>query len=157
MSNITTAFDAIKSKMQTLYPTASGYSQLTNPYNIQDNPTLALMKGWGVALNSGTNSQRELSCRLSIQRTITVMFTRLSQGNELLTANKETNTKALFEDQFTLIKELEKETSLNNNVSGITRFVYQSDEGIGFVETDTESIFTLATTFLLEYFENLNP
>lgn len=152
-SNISTAFDAIKTKMGTLFPS---HIQLSNPYDIEENTIAALELGWGVALGPGTNSNRNLSCNMSIQRTITITITRRRYANELDTESKESAEKSLLEDHYTLIKALEKENTLNSTTSGIARFVYLSDAGIEVVDTTSDSYIKISTEFELEYFEDLN-
>lgn len=153
MSNISTAFDAIKTKMGTLFPS---HIQLSNPYDIEENTTASLELGWGVALGPGTNSNRNLSCNMSIQRTITMTLTRRRYANELDTESKESAEKSLLEDHYTLIKAMEKEGTLNSTVSGIARFFYASDNGIEVIVAESDSYIKLSTVFELEYFEDLN-
>lgn len=157
MSNISTAFAAIKALLGTLYATSSGYIQLTNPYDIAENTTASLEKGWGVAFGAGTNTHRELGCRLSVERKMTVTLTRRRFANELDTAQKEDAEKNIFEDQFLLIKNLENEPTINNAISGITKFAFESDGGIESVYDDTDTYIKLVSVFQLEYFENLQP
>lgn len=157
MSNISTAFDAIKAKMQTLFTEVNGYYQLANPYDVEENTITMHEKGWGVALGAGANTNRELSCRLSVQRSISIILTRRRYANELDITPKEDAEKALLEDQYTLIKAMENEFALNNNVSGITRFTFSSDGGIESVLAESDAFIKLVSVFELEYFENLQP
>ena len=157
MSNISTAYDAIKTKLDTLFPSSSGYIQLVNPYDIDENTDSALRIGWGIAFGSATNTRRELSCRLSIERTITITFTRARFRSEFNTSQQETNEKLLFEDQYLLIKDLENEPMINNATSGITKFTYESDGGVESVTGESDAYIKLSTVFSLEYFENLQP
>ena len=157
MSNISTAYGAIKTKMEALFPIGSGYIQLVNPYDIDENTDSALKLGWGIALNSGTNTRRELSCRLSLERTITITFTRARYRSEFNTSQQETNEKLLFEDQYLLIKDLENEPMINNATSGIVKFTFESDGGVESVTGESDAYIKLSSIFSLEYFENLQP
>lgn len=157
MSNISTAFDAIKAKMQTLFTEVNGYYQLANPYDVEENTTPMHEKGWGVALGAGANTNRELSCRLSVQRSISIILTRRRYANELDITPKEDAEKAILEDQYNLIKAMENEFALNNNVSGVTRCVFASDGGIESVLAESDAFIKLVSVFELEYFENLQP
>lgn len=154
-TNISTAFDAIKAKLATLYPPGSGYYQLTNPYNIEENTDSAKELGWGIALGHGANTKRNLSNQMSLQRTIRIILTRRRYANELDTDSKESAEKSLLEDQFLLIRSLELEPAINNATSGITRFVYVGDDGIESVLADNDSYIKLSSEFELEYFESL--
>jgi hypothetical protein len=153
MSNISTAYDAIKSKMDALFPSSSGYIQLVNPYDIEENTDSALRLGWGISFGSATNTRRELS----IERTINITFTRARFRSEFNTSQQETNEKLLFEDQYLLIKDLEKEPTINNAVSGIAKFSFDSDGGVESVTGESDAYIKLVTVFSLEYFENLYP
>lgn len=156
MSNISTALDAIKAKLETIFPENQGYIQITNPYNLADNADQMRDKGWGVAVGAGSDTNRNLGCKLSIARSITVVLCRMSEGLELNTVNKEGATKALLEDHFTLVKEITNDVTLQNATSGITKFVYNNDGGIEFVENAGERFFVINSVFDLEYFESLN-
>ncbi|RTL05189.1 hypothetical protein EKK58_08555 [Candidatus Dependentiae bacterium] len=155
MTNISTAFDAIKTLLATLYPQADGWIQLTDPYNIEGNSLSMHNKGWGVALGPGVNTNRQLECRLSVQRTISITLTGRRYANELHTENKEVAEKELLEAQFLLIQALEKEPQLNNSSSGITRFRYASDSGIENVIAGNDAFIKIVSDFELEYFEQL--
>lgn len=157
MSNISTAFDAIKTRMQALFPEAQGWVQMANPYEPEQNTLAVHNKGWGIALGPGVNTNRNLSCKLSVQRQVIVTFLRRRYANELDIEPKETAEKAILEDQFVLIKDFEKTPALNNSTSGITRFQFASDAGIENVFAGEEAFIKLVTTYELEYFEHLEP
>jgi len=157
MSNISTAFDQIKLRMQTLFPSGDGWVQMANPYEPEQNTLAVMNKGWGIALGPGTNTNRNLSCKLSVQRSISVTIMRRRYANELDIDPKETAEKALLEDQYILIKDFEKTPALNNSTSGITRFQFASDAGIENVFAGEEAFIKLVTTYELEYFEHLEP
>ncbi len=154
-TNISTAFDAIKAKMISLFPESSGYIQLSNPYDIEENTEAACEQGWGVAFGSGQNLNLSISCNMSIQRTIAIVLTRRRYANELDTPNKEVAEKLLFEDQFTLIKALETEPALDSSTSGIAGFTFSSDDGIEVIFEESDSYIKLKSEFALKYFEHL--
>lgn len=157
MSNITTAFDIIKAKMITLFPEASGYIQLTNPYDIDENTVAALEQGWGVAFGEGTNLNLSVSCNLSVRRTINITLTRRRFALELHTENKEAAEKSILEDQYILIKAIETEPALDSSISGIAGMTFSSDNGIESVLAEGDSYIKLTSVFDLKYFENLEP
>jgi hypothetical protein len=152
MSNISDAFDAIKTLLETTFPT---HKQLSNPYEVPENTTAALMKGWGLALGPGTNTNRNLSCHLSVGRTISIPITRTRHGSSLITAKNETNEKLLLEDQYLLIKAMEKDPTVNDNET-ITKMIFVGDDGIESVLSDNDHFITIVSRFELEYFEDLN-
>jgi len=151
MSNISDAFDAIKALMQTTLP---GHNQLTNPYDIGENTTEQLLKGWGLAIGPGLNTQRQIGCDISIQRTFSIPLTRARHGNSLITSNKESNEKLLMEDHFLVVKAMEKDATVNDNLT-ITRCIFSGDGGIESVYADEDHYITIVASFELEYFEDL--
>lgn len=157
MTNISTAFDTIKTVMGTLFPLASDYIQLSNPYEIEENTTAALEKGWGIAFGPGNNLSLEISCRLSMQRNIAITLTRRRFANQLDTEAKEDAEKLLLEDQFTLIKYVETNAALDSATSGIAGITFSSDNGIESVAADGDVYIKLTSVFELKYFENLEP
>lgn len=157
MTNISTAFDAIKDRMEALFPSASGWYQMANPYEAEQNTLATHSKGWGIGLGPGVNTNRNLSCKLSIQRSITVTFLLRRYANELDIDPKETAEKEILESQYILIHDFEKTPALNNSSTGITRFVYAGDNGIENVFAGNEAFIKLVTTYELEYFEHLEP
>lgn len=154
-TNISTAFDAIKAKMIALFPEASGYIQLSNPYDIEENTVASCEQGWGVAFGSGQNLNLEVGCRLSMQRTITITLTRRRYANELDTANKEDAEKLLFEDQYKLIQALELEPALDSSTSGIAGIGFSSDDGVEVIFEESDAYIKLSSEFELKYFEHL--
>lgn len=156
MSNISTAYDALKTRLQTLYPSGSGYVQLVNPYEVEENTEAALKKGWGIAFGPAVNTERLLSCQLSLERTMTITFTRARFRSEFNISNQETNEKLLFEDQYLLIKDLENEPTINNASSGITKITFTGDAGVESIG-ETDAYIKLVCDFKMEYFENLIP
>lgn len=157
MTNITTAFDTIKTLLGTLFPSASGYIQLSNPYDINENTEAALSKGWGLGFGPGQNLQLEIDCRLAMQRTISITLTRRRYAKELDPSNKESAEKSIFEDQFLLLKSLETAPALDSQTSGIAGMVFSSDNGIETVIDNNDVYIKLVSEFELKYFENLYP
>jgi hypothetical protein len=151
-SKIDTIFSLIKTELGTLFPE---HEQHTNPYDPGENTERQLLQGWGIALGPGFNSERNLSCRLSIQRTINIPLTRARYGSSLDTEKKEENELLLLNDQFTLIKQLEKAPTLNNNDT-ITRFAWTGDSGIETIFAENDHYILINSAFLIEYFENLD-
>ena len=152
MSNISSSYDAIVTRLGVLFP---NHLRMHNPYNPELNPESVLNKGYGIQMLSGVNTERNLSCLLSISRTIVIVLTRNYFSKELDTLTKASVEKTLLEDQFILIKDLEKDSTVNAS-SYITTFKYSSDSGIQSVFTDKNSFIKIETNFSLEYFEDLN-
>jgi hypothetical protein len=151
MSKASDAYDAVKARVAAVLP---NHFVLPNPYAPEQNSENALRVGQGVKFLGGSNSNRSLSCQLSISRQVEVVITRKYYGSEMMTANKSTVEKSLLEDQYLVIKEVEKDPTVAlTSVVVQTRF--ESDSGIEFVFNDDKPFLMIRTLFALEYIENL--
>jgi hypothetical protein len=152
MSLISSAFDAMVARVETvLDASTNNYTRLPNPYIIEDNTELKLKKGYGIALLSGTNTNRQVNCKFSVNRTMEVILTRLYTGNEENAVTKASLEKLLFEDQYKIIKDFEQDITINGQTM-YTR--WESDNGIEFVTGTTGRFYVLKTQFALEYLES---
>lgn len=151
MSKASDAYDALKARVAVVLP---NHFILPNPYAPEQNSELALKQGQGVKFLGALNSERSLSCQLSLRRSVEVIVTRKYFGSELMTATKSSVEKALFEDQYLVIREVEKDPSVAlTSVVVQTRF--ESDSGIEFVFNDDKPFLMIRSLFSIEYIENL--
>jgi len=150
MSNITTIYDLFVTRLGVIYPS---HSKLTNPHKIEENNDMLLKLGYGLRMGPGLNTKRHLACKASIEREITIVFTRKHFALEQTLTPKQTVEKALLEDQFLLIKDVETYPDLENTV--IAKIEYVSDRGIEFIYGDKDNFIQLETVFNFEYFEFL--
>ncbi len=149
MSKISEILDALKARVVATLPT---HKQLTNPYNVSSNTEKALNLGFGIAAGPGDNTNRNLSCKLSINRTIIIILTEKFYATDLNIVAKETVEKNLFEAQFLVIKAIEEEPSL----TGLTiKSEYVSDGGIARVKEDRDQFLKIESVFNFEYTESL--
>lgn len=151
MSNISDSYDAIVSRVQTLLPS---HTRLSSAYSIDENTEPALTLGWAIQIQSGENSKRQLQCDLSIRRSVVIIITRKFYARELDITSKASTEKQLFEDQLLVIKDLEKDPTVNAP-SYIAKFEYVGDSGIQTVFSNKDQFLKLETIFTLEYFESL--
>jgi len=149
MSNFSSLYDAIVTRVVTVLPS---HTRLPNPYKISENAEPFLRQGWGIAMGSATNTNRELSCRLSIRRDFTISITRKFYALESNVANKESVEKQLMEDMILLVRDFYNNTSLPG-VLGIVG--YENDSGINYVLSEKDNFFVLPITFSVEHFETI--
>ena len=150
MSKITTIYDEAITLIEGVLP---NHQRLANPYQIEENPEIWLDQGYAVAIRTGVNTKRQISCRLSIERQISIVITRKYYGNDADASRKATTEKSLLEDQLLIINEFESQTPFS--VSTKSEFV--SDSGIVFVFSSEEKPFyMIESTFGIEYFENIS-
>lgn len=152
MSIISTAYDALVDRVETVLDTANqGYRRIPNPYVVEDNNDLNLKKGYGVAILPGENTNRVVNCKFSISRTIEVVLSRLYTGDDENASTRATTEKLLFEDQYKLINNFEQDLTINGSTM-YTKWV--SDGGIEYLSGDSGRFFLLKTQFSLEYLES---
>jgi hypothetical protein len=151
MSIITNAYDALLARIETKLDTAQeGYFRLPNPYKPAENNDRFLLKGYGIVLGPGQNTNRFVNCKFSINRNVTIVLTRQYFAREDDAEGKAVTEKALFEDQYILINDLEQDISVN----GQTMYTkYEADSGIEYVQGSTDRFLMLRTDFSMEYIE----
>lgn len=150
MSNFTNLYDGIKTRIETVLPASSGYMRLYNPYELNRNPENVLRKAWGIAIGGATNTNRQLSCSISIRRDLVVTLTRKALAVDNDAVSKTTTEKDLIEDQLLLIKDFCDNSDLPNTIGIIN---YESDTGVIRIFDEKENFLALQTTFSIEYFE----
>lgn len=151
MSLISTAFDALVLRVETVLDTvAQGYSRIPNPYNVEDNAEIKLVKGYGVAMLAGENTNRQVNCKFSVKRTMEIVLTRLYTEQDENAVTRSSLEKFLFEDQYKLINNFEQDFSINGQ-SMLTK--WETDGGIEFLTGTSGRFLVLKTQFSLEYLE----
>lgn len=153
MSKITDAHAALVTLLgTTLFPTASGWNRLPNPYKPEENADNYLNKGWGLATGQGVNTDKFVGAKRSTGRNFQVVLTLPFEGMEEDAAGKSDVDLALFEAQALVINALEKDFS----VGGETCYTkYVGDEGIEYVRGETDRFLMLRTNIIVEYFDDL--
>lgn len=151
MSRISDIYDTIVSRLETLYPS---HTKLTNPHKPEENNQKAMIQGYGLRFGVAENTNRCIGGKLSIQREVTVIFTRKIYAKEQDLPPKQTTEKTIFEDQYLMIKDAETYPDLED--TDIAKFVFTNDSGLEYIFTNKDNFIKLETSFLMEYFENLN-
>jgi len=149
MSKISDIYDALDSLISTALP---AYTKLPNAYDLEENPELFLKRGYGIAIGSGENTKRELGCRLSYLRQFTIGLIKQITTTDTNTAARVALEKAIIEDHYLVLKALENDVDLNET-SNIT--ILPNDNGIEYLEGETNKYFLVTITVTSEYSENL--
>ena len=152
MSGVSTAFDAFTTRLGTLFTTGSGYRQLTNPYDLEDNNVQFLRKGWGLAVGAASNTNRELCGKITVRRIFRVVLSRSLDSLEHDIASKDTVVKLMLEDAKTVITDFERRFRLSDDFYNTA---YETDSGIQSLRGDDFSILTLELTFNVEFFDSI--
>lgn len=149
MSAISNIYDAIKTRVATIYPTKR---ELSDSLFIDNNDELSLNDGYAIHFGTGVNTNRQLGCQYSLQRVITITLTRLIKGTHKDIDKIETIEKLILEDHILLVKDFTE----NENIGAVVvKRDYVTDGGIERVFTDKKNFIMMETTFQIEYFEDL--
>jgi len=149
MTKINDIYDELHSITQVVLPE---YTELPNPYIPDDNPDIYMKKGYGISIGAASNTNRVVSKKVSILRDFDFVFVRQINSTETNTGLIKSNAKAIMEDSFKVLEEIENNTSLGQ-VCVKAEFV--SDSGLDFIEADTQRFFILTMVVSVEYFETL--
>jgi len=150
-TKISTIFDALDSLIS---GQLTDYARIPNAYDMASNANLFVLKGYAIGISSALNSERQLGCNLSIKRTFNVLLTQQITANSTDFDGFNLVAKTLFEDQYKIIKAIEKDATIN---SGQVVSRYVGDGGLEFMVAGQAKYFMVEMQFDCEYFENLNP
>lgn len=154
MSGVSTVHVALKSLITT---TLTGYSRI-NAYQLQNNPDLMLDKGYGISYGPGTNTNRQVGCHLSVSRAFLVLLTKQVTTMEYDEDGMTELEKSLLEDSILLVKAIEDNPTLATSAGQdgpAMSAIWESDEGIEFLEGKSGSYLLCQMTFNIEYMEAL--
>lgn len=154
MSVISDITDGMLVRLEAIYPS---HFRLQNPYDASDNPDQLRDIGFGIAQGPATNTQRLLSCQLSVRRDLNIILTRGFFSTEIDRDTMFQTEQQLLEDQFLLLKDVEGDPKLGLSAT-LPSFIgaqYVGDGGVEFVQTETNHFLFLSTTIQVEYLENL--
>lgn len=112
MSIVSDAYDAIRTRLQVLFPEADGYFELTNPYDVTDNTKGFLRQGWGMAFGPVTNTNLLLCKTVTTDNEVRVLITRELAAMETDVERKHDSIKALLEDLRDVINDLDRADTL---------------------------------------------
>jgi hypothetical protein len=147
MSNVSDCYDAFVARIEAVLP---NHTRLSNPYEIEQNIEPLMIQGWGLGMGASTNTNRELSCRVSIRRQFSLVLTRKFYALEADAESKASTEKELLEDQLLVIKDL----CSNSDLSGLIGVVdFESDGGIEQVYGEKDQFLALRSTFTAEIWE----
>lgn len=153
MTNVSVAYDNLLARLLLLFPLADGWLQIPNALDIPSNSFGFLRQGFGLAIDSGVNTNRELSCHVSIDRTFSVCISREVFKTDGDSTGYGDLQKQLMEDLFLVVADFEKNVTLNNGQIFCT---YKSDNGIEPIENSDFSGMYVVGTFTVSLFEDIN-
>lgn len=149
MSKISTIHDAIVSKISS---NLTDYTQIPNPYDIESNPKTLLTKGFGVSIGAGVRTDRVIGCQVSWERSFLITLINYVETTDTNTTVRETLTKGILEDHYTLLSQFEIDGGLGGvAIDGIVN----ADGGLELVEYETKPHFIIEIELVCEYLEDL--
>jgi len=150
MSQITTVAAALISLVGTALPS---HKRLQNPYHLEDNPEPLLKQGWGIRVDEGLNTKRQISQPYFLARTFSVVLTREALAVASDPATRETAMLGLLEDLHALISTTFTDMTLGG--SGFD-FRYDSDGGYQEVFSEEKPYFYIEAKFVVEYSQSVS-
>lgn len=149
MSSITDIYNALETTLATALP---AYTKLPNAYDVEDNATIFLGKGYGLGIGGGSNTNRLLPSKVSISRDFEIVFVNqinaTASNGDLIEAQE----KEIFEDMFLFLKTVESDASLGCLAINSS---YVSDSGLDFLDGETQRYFSLTMVVSVEYIQSL--
>lgn len=153
MSKVSLIFDAFKAA---IVAELDGYQQIPDPLIGDEASSPVLARGFSIAMGPGQPRNRsDVTCTFKFSRSIQIQLTRRIENTQNEVTAYETTVKAMFEDQFKLLKHFAKEGQIGGYAIDTD---YVGDNGL--VEFPTKDSLgrhlDLTTTFQVLYQENLN-
>lgn len=131
----------------------STHARLPNPYKPDENAEAFLVKGYGLKIGPGTNTQRTMTCgKIFEERNFTIVLSRKYFAREDDAANKAVAERELMNDSWLVKNEIEKDPTLGGK-SANAYFV--SDTGTNYVFSDKDRFLLNELTVSIEYVESL--
>lgn len=150
MSLVSTAFDELVQRLESLFAEDDGYKRLNNAYDVEQNPSVILDLAWGLAAGPLRNTNRIQCNTVTTARTFTVVLTRALDATDHDDYGRDESTKLLLEDARIVVNSFEQEVRLDA-LSLNCRF--QNDGGIESLTSEDGSILVMKLNFEVEYFD----
>lgn len=119
------------------------------PYAIDENNERYLDQGWGLAIRSSENTNRELCKRRSLRRSYEIIISRKYYSTEHDVGNRADTEKLLLEDLSTLYDDFCENLTLAAE-KGLVQSI--GDDGIESVFADNKPYYAIRLRLDVEYF-----
>lgn len=149
MSKISNISDELIKFLERILP---DHKEHFNPYLLEENDSMTLEKGYSFFFGPADNTAEMASCMLSVERQVVVNLSlRVFGAKEDRSIRREVE-KALLEDQFKIIKEVENDPTLQPLVELIS---FVGDNGVELIFDQEASFIAIKSTFNFRYYEQL--
>lgn len=127
----------------------STYTELRDPYEIENNTELFLKAGFAIAVGEASNEESQsTSCHRWTRRNFTITLTNKITTTRENKAAIKTLQKNLMEDQETILQAIYDDSTLSSKVVDCK---YVSDSGIQYLDVETIKYFQIDTTIEVLY------
>jgi hypothetical protein len=148
MANATLIYGGLISLIETKLP---AYSRLADAYDVEANDALRLQKGYSLGISTGENTFRYIEgSQLASRREFILSFANVLSADSLDASGRASAELSLFEDVFSVWKELQKTTVLGG--VQVAECGYISDNGIEYLG-DVQKTIVIVSAVSAEYFE----
>jgi hypothetical protein len=151
MSKISTVYDSFLARVVAVLP---NHRKLSDPYQFKKNTDSEKRQGFGLKVGPGLNTFAQLSCNMILQRDMSLVISRISQGRETDRDKKAEAEKQLLEDLFLVIQDVESSPTLGS--ASVIGCDYLDDGGIQFYYTERDDVLYIEANFKLKYVEDFN-
>lgn len=148
--NISTIYDAIITKVETLFPTKQ---RLHNPYELSDNPELITKDSWGLKVGSASREEIDF-CTLSVSREFTFLLLRQFATVGSKDDAFDAVTKLILEDQQTFLNNIWSTTELSQQAI-IDQITIESISGVEFQQSEQKKYLYCEIQFKITTSESL--
>lgn len=148
MSQISTVFGAIHTRLETLLP---DHTRIGDPYDLEANNELFLRQGYGVSIGPGAFENEGIlaeGCKTATSRTFDIHVMRKFYALENDGPLKDTTALQIMEDLAIIVKDFLLEETLNDNAT-ITD--YESDSGIFKVIAEKDNFLAATISITVRY------
>lgn len=149
MSRITDVYNAFLAECN---GTLLGYSEMANPYISDENPINLFDKSFGIQISNGLNSKRLTKPKQSTDRQLILVMIQKLNSTESFNAGLRAQQLSMMEDLFSMIQATCNDGTINGVAS---KFDYDSDTGIEFIDAGNIKYYILEAIFNFEYFDDL--
>ena len=150
MSMVSDAYDNLLARIGSLFPAEGGYHELTNPYDVEDNSNLFLVRGWGMAIGAMVNTNLLTCNTVSSTYEGKILITRELASQESDTTRKHDRVKELLEDQRRVLNDFQRSHTLEDE--GF-EFELESGNGIQTVRIGNFSYLMIEMNFNVKFFD----
>ena len=147
MTKIADIYDAMVVKIETALPS---FTRLPNPYALDENTAVLMRNSYGIAIGSGTNTERYVSSLTSWQREYTIGLV-----SQVVSTENDTLGKALVEkNMIDAHRAIFQAFEIDSTLSGIcTKALVVSDSGIEYITGNLSKFLAIEITISVDYQE----